>query len=271
MPELPEAETIVRQLQRQIAGRKIVAAEVNVRKLVRGKIPLSVIRSVRRRAKAIVLELGSGQSLLIRLGMTGHFHYGKKGKGSERKGSGDDKENKYVVVIFHLHDGSVLTFNDVRKFGSVQVLSAAQLENVLKRMGPEPLSKEFTLDAFSKLLSRKKNANLKTALMDQNFIAGIGNIYAQEMLYHARINPQRKIGTLADAEVRALYKSMRKTLELAIRHHGTTVQDYVHIEGSGGFQRFLAVYERKKCPQGHSIQKIYLGGRGTYWCGKCQR
>lgn len=264
MPELPEVETIVRQMQKQVSGKRISYVEVKVRKLVHGKIPLVSIKKVWRRAKAIIMELGDGRFVVIRLGMTGHFHYYKSGVTLPG-------EDKYIVVKFIFSDGSLLTFNDIRKFGSVRVLSLKELDILLAKMGPEPLSKEFTLAVFQNLLLEKQNANMKVTLLDQHFIAGIGNIYAQEMLYRAGIDPRRKILTLSDAEIRKLYLAMRGILKLAIEHHGTTVQDYVHIEGSGGFQRYLQVYEREKCPQGHLLKKIYLGARGTYWCQKCQK
>lgn len=262
MPELPEVETIVRQLQKQVAGKRISSVSVKIAKLVHGKIPLGLIQKVRRRAKAIIMELSNGRFVIIRLGMTGHFHFFKASKSSE--------QDKYIVVRFQFSDGAVLTFNDIRKFGSVQVLSQKDLDVLLAKMGPEPLSAKFTLAVFRTLLLKKQNANVKVTLLNQSFIAGIGNIYAQEMLYRAGIDPRRKILTLSDSQIRRLYNAMRGVLELAIKHHGTTVQDYVHIEGSGGFQRYLQVYEREKCPKGHLLKKIYLGARGTYYCGKCQ-
>lgn len=270
MPELPEVETIVRQLQKQIKGKKIGHVRIRVPKLVHGSIPQSLITDVRRRAKAIVIKLGSKQYIIIRLGMTGHFHYAKGKKQQKEKGL-EPQEQKYIVVQFFLNDGSILSFNDIRKFGSVQVLSSEKAQTLLKKMGPEPLSSGFTLPAFRTLLQQKRNAHVKVALLDQHFIAGIGNIYAQEILYRAGIDPRRKIVSLSDTEIRKLHKAMKNTLNQAIRHHGTTVQDYVHIEGSGGFQRYLQVYGREKCPQKHPLTKIYLGSRGTYFCPKCQK
>ena len=264
MPELPEVEPIVRQLQKQVAGKTISSVEIRVPKLVHGKIPLGIIRKVWRRAKAIVMELSGDRFVVIRLGMTGHFHYFKSGKSSS-------EEDKYLVVKFVFLDGSILTFNDTRKFGSVQVFSEPELNVLLGKIGPEPLSKDFDILAFKALLLKKKKANIKVALLDQHFIAGIGNIYAQEILFRAGIDPQRKISTLSSAEIRKLYAVMRGILQLAIKHHGTTVQDYAHMEGSGGFQRYLSVYEREKCPKGHLLKKIYQGSRGTSYCEKCQK
>ncbi len=265
MPELPEAETIVSQLKKHVVGKKMNSAQVLVDRADKGieKImPCKIIR-VWRRAKAIVMELEGSQYLLVRLGMTGHFHYAFKG--------GDlGKDEKFAIVKFYLQDGSILSYTDIRKFGSVRLLNQQELDQKLALFGPEPLGKEFTLELFKHLLSTRKKANIKVTLMDQSFIAGIGNIYAQEALYHASINPMRKIYTLTQPEIKKLHNAIQKVLKQSIIHNGTTVENYVHIEGAGGFQKYLAVYEKEKCPQKHAVEKIYLGGRGTYYCKQCQ-
>ncbi|MBI2146310.1 bifunctional DNA-formamidopyrimidine glycosylase/DNA-(apurinic or apyrimidinic site) lyase [Candidatus Woesearchaeota archaeon] len=266
MPELPEAETIVKQLQKHLRGKKI--ASTVVMELQRADKHIETIKSIKvlkiwRRAKAIIIELGGKKFLLVRLGMTGHFHYASKGEGL-----GSDE--KYAIVKFFLSDSSVLSYTDIRKFGSVRLLTIQQLQQKLAEFGPEPLGKEFTPDFFQKLLQRKKG-NVKVALMDQNFIAGLGNIYAQEALYHASINPRRTIAMLKAPEIQLLHHAIQQVLTRAITHNGTTVENYVHIEGAGGFQRYLAVYGRTACPKHHPLKKIYLGGRGTYYCPTCQR
>ena len=267
MPELPEVETIVRQLQSHITGKTILAADVKVQSKVsripRGLFP-AVVKKVWRRAKVVIIELSSGFFLCIRLGMTGHFHY-------VRKGSLPLEEQKYLVISFRFADGSMLFFTDVRKFGSVSFLSKEKLALFLSEFGPEPLSAAFTLPVFRDLLAQKQKAVVKVTLLDQHFIAGIGNIYAQEALFRAGIDPRRKIGSLLAGEIPKLHAAIRTVLWLAVKHNGTTVQDYIHIEGSGGFQRFLKVYEKQKCPRKHLLRKIYLGGRGTYYCPRCQR
>ena len=130
---------------------------------------------------------------------------------------------------------------------------------------------DFTPEKFKVLFSRKRRANIKTTLLDQKFLAGVGNIYAQEALYHAGIDPRRKIESLSEPELDKLYKELRRLLELAIQHHGSTVDNYSHMEGSGGFQKYLQVYQRKNCPKGHGLKKEYVGGRGTYYCPRCQK
>ncbi|MEK6969645.1 MAG: bifunctional DNA-formamidopyrimidine glycosylase/DNA-(apurinic or apyrimidinic site) lyase [Nanoarchaeota archaeon] len=268
MPELPEVETIVQQLNKKVLHKKIVKVEILDHSFVDSKVKNLVnnpIKKIWRRAKYIFFEIGNS-FLLVHLGMTGHFHYVSKSKEAELKSC-----EKFIMFKFHLNDGSVLTHNSVRKFGQIKVLDEKKLQQKLDSLGIEPLSKEFTLELFTEMLARKKKSTLKTLLMDQNFIAGLGNIYAQEAMHHASIGPLRKAGDLSGAEIKKLYSSIQKILESAIEHHGTTVESYVHIEGSGGYQKYLTVYGKKQCPKGHPVKKIFLGGRGTYYCTKCQK
>ena len=267
MPELPEVETIVQQLKKHVVGKRLASARVLEKKRADGSIeaimPIKILHAWRR-AKAIIIELEKKQYLLVRLGMTGHFHYASKG---ESPGS----DEKFAIAQFFLQDGSILSYTDIRKFGSLRLLNETQLRQKLAEFGPEPLGKEFTLKLFTGMLTKKKNAKIKVTLMDQNFIAGIGNIYAQEALYLAGIMPTRAIGTLTTEEIHKLHTAIQKVLAQSIKHNGTTVENYVHIEGAGGFQQYLAVYGKEKCPRGHAITKITLGGRGTSYCGKCQK
>ncbi len=267
MPELPEAEMIVKQLQKHVVGKRIQSAKVREKKRADKsieKVMSSRVLQAWRRAKAIIIELEGKKFLLVRLGMTGHFHYASRGKSL-------GKDEKFAVVKFYLHDGSVLSYTDIRKFGSVRLLNEAQLQRKLAEFGPEPLGKEFTVRLFWEMLQRKGKANIKVALMDQNFIAGIGNIYAQEALYRAGINPKRKMGTLKAGEIGKLHHAIQQVLRQSIAHNGTTIENYVHIEGAGGFQKYLAVYGKERCPRKHLLKKIYQGGRGTYYCPKCQK
>ena len=267
MPELPEVETLVQQLKKRVVGKKIVTVEILDRKVVDSKIEKIVpvkVKEVRRRAKSIIIKLEKGWFLLVHLRMSGHFHYIPQGKKLEKE------YQRFIVAKFELNEGSVLTHNSIRKFGSIKLMKKEQLEKALEKLGPEPLSREFTLSKFREMLRKKKRANVKTTLLDQQFIAGIGNIYAQEALYWARIDPRRKIGELTEQEAKKLYLELRKVLQLAVKKHGTTIESYLHIEGVGGFQKHLAVYHQKKCPKGHFLKKINQGGRGTYYCSKCQ-
>src|SRR3990167_8039742 len=176
MPELPEVETIVRQLQKKVAGKRIKKAEA-YDKIVDPRIKnfSSIsITSVRRRAKYIIVELSNGQYLLTHLGMTGHFHF----VDLDQKRAPNNHE-RFMVSKFQFADGSFLTHNSIRKFGKMKLVNEQQLKEVLSKHGPEPLAKEFTAQKFQEILSRKARANIKTTLMDQGVIAGIGNIYAQ--------------------------------------------------------------------------------------------
>jgi len=266
MPELPEVETIVRQLNQKIVGKTIEKVEILDKKLVDVKIkkilPAKVL-GVYRRAKSIIIELELKQFLLIHLRMTGHFHY-------LEKSSATPPDERFATSKFYFQD-AVLTHSDIRRFGSIRLMNEEKLEKELAKLGVEPLSKEFTVQKLAELLGKKRKSNIKVVLMDQALVAGIGNIYAQEALYHAGISPLRKVGSLSLPEVKKLHEEIVRILELAVRNNGTTVDNYVHIEGSGGFQKYLAVYGLEKCPQGHKLIKMSLGGRGTSYCPVCQK
>lgn len=269
MPELPEVETIVRQLQRKVVGKRITKVRVFDSKVVNKAVRTLVgsqFLQVHRRAKAIIFVLPQHKCLFVRMGMTGHFHYLPTFQAFETM-----EDKNYVMAAFYFANGSVLTFNEVRKFGFLQMVTQHQLKEYISKMGIEPLGKEFTAEKLRNLLHSRKTASIKVTLMDQQLIAGLGNIYAQEALYRAGIDPRRKVSELSDMEINVLHKAIVSILTLAVQKKGTTVQDYVHIDGSGGFQRYLRVYEREKCPKNHPLRKVYLGGRGTYYCPRCQK
>ncbi len=270
MPELPEVETIVRQLQKKVGGKVIQKAAV-YDKIVDSKIKdLSSISitKVWRRAKYIVMELSNEKLILTHLGMTGHFHYIDIDK---KHIEASKKYERFMVAKLTFSDGSFLTHNSIRKFGHMRLVNKKQLQQVLDKHGPEPLDKSFTLQKFQGLLNSKSRANIKTTLMDQAVIAGIGNIYAQEALYFAGVSPLRQVGSLSAEESKFLYLEIRRILSKAIEHHGSTVDNYSNLEGSGGFQNYLAVYQQEKCEKKHLLEKITIGGRGTSYCPQCQR
>ncbi len=259
MPELPEVATIVRQLQQTVVGKRIKAVEVRDKKVVDKAIPKAIpstIRQISRRGKYILVHLDNGNILLTHLRMSGHFQYQKE-------------PGKYTSAIFHFQDGSMLTFNEIRKFGRMTLVKEKKVSKILSSLGPEPLACSYP--QFQSLLQGKKRSNIKTTLLDQGVLAGLGNIYAQEALYHAKIKPQRAVGTIKEKEIKKLHSAVQSTLRLAIKHCGTTIENYTSLEGSGNFQRFLAVYGQEKCPKKHPLQKIKIGGRGTWWCGRCQK
>ncbi len=267
MPELPEVETVVRQLQKTICGKTIQRLQIKDQKVIDTSIlkilPARII-NITRRGKSIIFTLDQNRYLLAHLRMTGHFHY-------ISPNHKDTQHQKYLSGIFFLDDHSFFTFNEIRRFGGIKLLTAAQLEAFSSTLGREPLDSSFTFHEFNSLLGRFPQAVIKTKLLDQSFIAGIGNIYAQEALYRAGINPKKRIKQISAAKREQLYYSIRNLLQQAIEHNGTTIQNFSHIDGIGEFQDFLFVYQKDHCPQNHPVRKINQGGRGTYYCPRCQR
>jgi len=271
MPELPEVETITRQLRKQVLGKKIVQAKTFDKRIadhsINKLVSLKIVK-VWRRAKAVIINLEDTLYdhklfLVFRLGMTGHFHYADK---LEKQAP-----QEYLVASFSFSDGSTLSFNDIRRFGSVRLYTEGKLKKILDSFGPEPLSKGFMVGVLRVLFQKRKKANIKVTLMDQKFIAGMGNIYAQEALYIAGVDPRRKIESLSSSEISKLHHSLQRLLKLAIEKKGSSVDNYSHLEGSGDFQNYLLVYQRDVCPKKHKLVKIYQGGRGTFYCPKCQK
>ena len=265
MPELPEVETVVRQLQERIAGKTVIRLTIDDPKVVDNRIiPLIPfqIRSFSRRGKSIIILLNKPYSLLAHLRMTGHFYHV----------TNEDEEqasSKYRVATFYLDDGTKLTHNSIRKFGRITLMTPKQLESSLAKLGPEPLG--ITKSEFVALLDRYARAVIKSKLLDQSFLAGIGNIYAQEALYHAGIPPTAKINKISKAKKEKLFLHLQRTLNLAIENNGTTINNFSHIDGKGSFQDFLAVYQKQHCPKKHPLRKDTIGGRGTYYCPRCQQ
>ena len=171
-------------------------------------------------------------------------------------------------------DGSVLYFNDVRRFGWARLMDEVEYLAFSDLYGVEPLSKEFTFKYFKNFLEKRKKTTIKQAIMDQKYLVGVGNIYADESLFLARIKPARTVGTLPDKEIGMLHKSIIKVLKLAIKYRGTSFNDYLDAKGlKGNFSEHLKVYGRagKKCLRcGEAIKKNKIGGRGTHWCDNCQ-
>ncbi|MBS3169350.1 bifunctional DNA-formamidopyrimidine glycosylase/DNA-(apurinic or apyrimidinic site) lyase [Candidatus Woesearchaeota archaeon] len=267
MPELPEVETVVRQLRQAVCFRTIEAVTIKDPKVISPAVaqglPARVI-DIARRGKSIIFTLDSNAYLLAHLRMTGHFHVVPSRSASL-------EYQKYLSGIFHLDGGSFFTFNEIRRFGGITKVSAKELEKAFSRLGPEPLADSFTFTAFDSLLHRFPSAVIKTKLMDQSFLAGLGNIYAQEALYRAGIHPQTKIEEIGVSKRKRLYHGLREILRLAIKCNGTTIQNFSHLDGKGSFQDLLSVYQREKCPRRHRVERINQGGRSTYYCPRCQK
>lgn len=288
MPELPEVETIRADLDQVITGKKIKHFEVLVTKTVRPqsvkKISQDLIGAkvvaARRRAKLLILELNNKKHLLAHLKMTGQLIYQPK-KGEVVMGGHPQKDghlnlpNKYTRAIFTFSDNSKLFFNDLRKFGWLRSASQAELEELVSKVGPEPLENDFTLPYFAGILKRYPKRPIKQILLDQTLIAGIGNIYADESCFLAGVLPSRKAGLLKPQEIADLYKNIISVLKLAIKHKGTSSRNYRRVDGGeGGFVKHLKVYGRGNKPCltcGTPLKKIKLVGRGTHFCTHCQK
>lgn len=283
MPELPEVETIKLGLQDKIVGLKIAGIEVRVAKIFQGepkRIVGAKIKSLRRRAKILIFDLDNGQSLVSHLKMTGQLIYHRNGSqatfGHPIPFAGTTLPAKTTHVIINFSDGSVLYFNDMRKFGYIKVVETDKVNSlkVIQEFGPEPLTKDFTLEKFKEIIARKKMP-IKLVLMDQTQIAGVGNIYANEALFLAGIHPQRRANELKSDEAEKLYEKLLFVLKEGIKYGGSSENAYVNAFGEKGtMQEHFRVYGRKSknCPKcGNEIKRISLGGRGTFFCSICQR
>lgn len=287
MPELPEVETIRRDLARQILGKKIAGLEIKKTKSIKTTPRVfrriligSKIRKIERRGKLMIFTLDrSDNFLLIHLKMTGQLIY-QSGKNIIAGGHNFPKiteklPNKQARVIINFSNHSKLFFNDLRRFGYMQIVSKKEKERKEQEFGLEPLDPKFTLENFAVAIKDKKKS-IKTVLMDQKVIAGIGNIYADEICFAAAIKPTRRVRSLRKIEIAKLHQSIKKVLTKAIKMRGTTFSDYRDASGKiGNFSNYLNVYDQKgkkcrRCKKG-IITKIKANGRGTHFCPICQK
>lgn len=286
MPELPEVETVVRGLNRLILSKKVASVRSDNHKSFPNS-PLEVdnfligagIEKIQRRAKAIVVWLDNGWALVGHLKMTGQFVY----RGEENWGAGhpnddflNDLPNKSTRVEIVFEDGSKLFFNDQRKFGWLKLLPSSEVWNLpfFQKLGPEPLESDFSFDDFFARFERKKNSMIKPTILDQTVIAGVGNIYADEALWRAKIHPETRVRNFENLDFEKLYEAIRFVMNESISRGGSTDRNYVKADGSrGNYLEYAAVYHKdgqpcKRC--GAEIQKIKVGGRGTHFCAVCQ-
>jgi len=274
MPELPEVEHVVRALRPVVVGRRILAAELNLKRIspevsrpaFARQLKDLRINAVGRRGKYILFELDSGALLTTHLRMTGKF---------VALGT-DDELPPYAHVVFYLDDDRRLVFCDMRQFGRMRIISNSQkLPKELLALAPEPLSDEFSEEYFLQTL-RKSRRSLKTLLLDQTRVLGLGNIYAVEALFLAGIHPLKQAHTLSKPRARKLFQAIKTILQEAI-HSGSTLRiDLSDGESSyiGSSERFWRVYEREGEPCvncGTTIRRVAHGGRSTYFCPRCQR
>lgn len=286
MPELPEVETVRRGLLRLIVGKKIIAEQHDTEKGfpnapndVNNFLLGATILDVRRRAKVLMVDLSTQYSLVIHLKMTGQLVF----VGEERFGAGHPNDSlvnalpdKSTRVALDFKDASKLFFNDQRKFGWMRLMPTIEIPNIdfMKKVGPEPLEDSFTVKDFAARLKKRPRSNIKATLLDQAVIAGVGNIYADESLWGAKIHPQRLTGSLTNKEIEHLYHEIRDVMNLAIEKGGSSNHTYINAEGKrGSYMDFARVFRREglPCPRcGTTIEKLRVAGRGTHICPHCQ-
>lgn len=287
MPELPEVEVVRKGLEGLLLNRVVEQVLFDTPKSFPNAPEQSdvyligaCIVSVRRRAKVLLIALSSGYSLIVHLKMTGQLVF----RGEHNFGAGHptdslvgelpDKSTRVEVVFT---DGSRLFFNDQRKFGWMKLVPTDEIEQLpfFQKLGPEPLEKEFTFDIFRERLARRKNTTIKAALLDQSVLAGVGNIYADESLWAAKIHPLTRVRDVPLAALRRLHKELIAVLLLSIEKGGSTDRNYVNAEGKkGSYTSFARVFRREgqacyRC--GREITKIRVAGRGTHVCEYCQK
>ena len=274
MPELPEVETVRRTLVDKLSGRTFAQIEILAPKFIRNmpaeefrhRATGARIEGLRRRGKYLIIDLSTGDELVIHLKMTGRLLYLPAG----------EPLAKHTHVIFHLDDGHHLRYVDLRHFGGLHLLGPGRdgAPQGLETLGPEPLTPAFTLDYLGRALARRKT-KIKPLLLDQTFIAGLGNIYADECLYEAGIHPERPAYTLTEAEVEKLYHAIGRILQWSIESGGTTFSTYVDGQGrKGRFAQNLRVYRREDqaCPRcGAPVRRLVLGSRSAHFCEVCQK
>ncbi len=287
MPELPEVETVRRGLAGLIIGKTVSAethdtekgfpnAPSDVKKFLIG----AEITDIRRRAKVLLIDLSTSYSLMIHLKMTGQLVYEDP---QTRFGAGHPNDSlvgtlpdKSTRVSLTFTDGAKLYFNDQRKFGWMRLLPTIEIPNInfMQKVGPEPLEADFTAKAFAERFTRRAKSPIKAALLDQTVVAGIGNIYADEALWGARIHPKMLVKDLTQADFTNIYREVRAVMTLAIEKGGSSNSTYVNAEGKkGSYMDFARVFRRDglACPRcGTTIEKLRVAGRGTHICPVCQ-
>lgn len=278
MPELPEVETIRRGLSKFIVKDKIKNTTILCAKSFQGEPQKAIVKNIRRYGKALIIDLGNNKSLMIHLRMTGQLIY----DGKERYAAGhpsdnflDQLPNKQTRVILELEKGT-LYFNDQRKFGFIKVLNTKEVENdpFIRKLAKEPW--EMKPEELYEKLQKHKNSPIKAVILDQTIIAGLGNIYADEALFKAKIHPKTKAGILTKKEAKTLLEAAKYVMEKSIESGGSTLKDYKKADGTKGdyLDKFAQVFNKtdQACPRCHvKIEKIKVAGRGTHICPNCQK
>ncbi len=288
MPELPEVETIRRGLDNLVIGKQVSAVDFDTAKSfpnspsdVRKFLIGAKVKTINRRGKALIIQLDSGYSLIIHLRMTGQLVYDD---GTTHFGAGHPNDSlvsslpdKSTRVKLTFTGGSRLFFNDQRKFGWVRLYPSLMIDEIdfFRRLGPEPLAPDFTWQNFRGRLLLRPRSSIKATLLDQSVVAGVGNIYADESLWEARIHPSTTVNSLTVKDFKNLHLALIKVLNLSLDYGGSTDRNYVNVEGKrGSYLEFASVFRRQNqpCPRcSMLIEKIRVAGRGTHYCPHCQK
>lgn len=281
MPELPEVETLRRGLHKYVVGHTIESVEIRKPKIFQGDkkhVEGAKIEDVKRFGKGLVINLSNNYSLAIHIKLTGQLVYRGKDEPkvihTDMTRVGKELPNAWTHVIFHLDLGATLYYNDIRQFGWIKVVPTPEVKELpfFKELGPE-FFKDLNEEKFAEILSKSKTA-VKPLLMDQKKMGGVGNIYANDALYLAKINPKRPANSLSPEEVKTLFESIEAVLKKGLEEGGASELTFVNVLGeSGNYQNHSLVYGREgqKCKRdGETIKKYMLAGRGTYVCEKCQ-
>ena len=278
MPELPEVETVKRGLQPAMESRKIARTDVN-RPDLRWPFPENMaerlsgrtVIALRRRSKYILADLDSDETLIIHLGMSGRMQIDLPDTAPTAQ------TLKHDHVVFHMEDGSRIAFNDARRFGAMDLAPTAKIEQhwLIEKLGPEPLGNAFSAPYLVETL-HKKASPIKTALLDQRVVSGLGNIYVCEVLFRTGISPKRKASGLSETKTASLVPAIRDVLNEAIESGGSSLRDHRQTNGElGYFQHNFAVYDRENEPCqnqcGATIKRLVQSGRSSFYCPKCQR
>ena len=287
MPELPEVQTIISDLNKKIKGDAITDFWTDWGKAIKGKtveqfkkeIKNRKILGARRIGKNIFIDLSGDKTLYIHLKMTGHLLVKSKIKSQKSKLKKDyfsEKVNQYIHHIWKLKSGKTLEFSDLRKFGKIVLDDTEKINNLkeIKSLGIDALNPSFTFQKFSDILAKRKNTPIGLLLMDQGLLSGIGNIYRSEILFDAKILPTRKIADIGEKERKKLYNSIKKILKKATKYRGTSDSDYRDTSGApGNYQKIVLVYRRngQKCKRCDTIiVRKKIGQRSVFMCPKCQ-
>jgi formamidopyrimidine-DNA glycosylase len=267
MPELPEVQTVLGGVIQKLGSKQLLGLQCYYPGTVIDKLSPqdkafpAKLRQAYRRGKYMILELASGFALIIHLRMTGKLVWDED--------DGEPKAHERAAIL--VEGGNRLRFIDIRTFGKITLLPSSQVHEALPKLGAEPLQQGFGAAYLSDKIG-KSTRSIKTALLDQSVVAGLGNIYVCEILYEAGVDPFKPCNELSQKEIAKIVAATKLILAQALMHNGTSISDFRRVDDkAGGFQNFLKVYQQESCPQGHEVQKVKQAGRSTYLCPVCQK